>query len=489
VQAVNGIDLDIERGEVTAIIGENGAGKSTLMKILAGAVRPDAGTYRLRGEAVTFHSVRDAGRRGVAIVFQELSLYPHLDVLANLYVPDLPRTSWGWFDRRAATKKAEPILRRIGLDVPLQLPVGELTLGDRQLVEIARGLLADASVLILDEPNSALNSVETDRLLDVVRSLRDEGTAVLFISHRLEEVRAISDRVVVMRNGEIVRDTTPQRTSIGELVADMVGHELNGVRRPTQRVRAGGASSPVLRVVDLAVGEQLRHATFEVFRGEVVGLAGLAGAGPEAVLSVLFGRARPTAGHVAMPDGGPAPKSMQAAVGRSIAFVPSDRRKDGLALARSVADNITQVRAVALGRMGFVIRKADVAGRAQARVNELSIKVGSLGSPVGALSGGNQQKVVLAKWLEAEPTLILLDDPTRGVDVGAKAEIYSLVDQLAAAGMTVLFRSSELAEYEAVCDRVLIFHRGRQASQLDGEALSELNILAGINNAAEPVPI
>ena len=481
VLALDRLSLDIRAGEVTAILGENGAGKSTLMKVLAGVIRPDEGSYSIRGRAAHLHSVRDANREGVAIVFQELSLYPELDVLANLFLPHPPHTRWRMFDRKAAAAKARPVIASIGLDVALDARVGALTLGDRQLVEIARGLLVDAEVLILDEPNSALNAVETERLFGVINRLRGEGHSIIYVSHRLEEVMAIADRLIVMRDGSIVGDTTPSETNIPTLVHLMVGRELETRPDVGADVPIGDVAAAPLVFEGVEVEGRLGSTTFTARRGEVVGLAGLAGAGPAAVFDVLFGRRRPTSGRVTLLDGGGSPTSISQAVRRSVAMVPSDRRRAGVMLERSIIDNIVQVHAVSLGRMGRMLRPKQLEQRARRRMDELSVKAEGPSADVGTLSGGNQQKVVLAKWLEAEPSLILLDDPTRGVDIGAKQEIYRLIRQLAQDGKCVLFKSSELLEYELTCGRVVVFHDRAACLELTGRAISERSILEGVN--------
>ena len=481
VLALNRLSLDIRAGEVTAILGENGAGKSTLMKVLAGAVRPDEGSYSIRGEKAHLHSVRDANREGIAIVFQELSLYPELDVLANLFLPHPPHTRWRMFDRAAAAAKARPVLVSIGLNVAVDARVGALSLGDRQLVEIARGLLVDAEVLILDEPNSALNAVETERLFRVIDRLRGEGHSIVYVSHRLEEVMAIADRLIVMRDGSVVGDTTPRETDIPTLIHLMVGRPLDIGTVLSNDSLASDETAPRLSFDVVEVAGILGPTTFTARCGEVVGLAGLAGAGPAAVFDVLFGRRHPTSGTVTMLDGGKSPTSVPQAVRRSVALVPSDRRKAGVMLERSIMDNIAQVHAVALGRMGRMLRPKQLEQTARRRMEELAVKASGPTADVGTLSGGNQQKVVLAKWLEAEPSLMLLDDPTRGVDVGAKYEIYRLVRQLAQQGKCVLFKSSELLDYELSCDRVVVFHNRAACLELTGRAISERSILEGIN--------
>jgi len=468
VIALTGVDLEVHPSLVHAIVGENGAGKSTLMKIIAGAETPDAGHISMDGHDVDFGSVKQANDHGVAIVFQELSLYPELDVLANLFM-QREITRMGLVQRAQMRRQAEPILDELGLRVDLDAPAGQLSLSEQQLVEIAKALLADASVLILDEPNSALNAAETERLFEIVRELRAKGVAVLFISHRLEEVFEIADVVTVMRNGQVVTTMPVEGTSIPKVISLMIGRQYTeGAGAESYADKAG---SP-LRLRNVSVAGKVEDVSLSVAPGEVVGLAGLEGSGVSGVLEAIFGMARPQAGSITLPDGQPAPRSIRESVRAGIAMVPADRRRDGLMLSADIIANVAQVTAGTLGRFGFFLRQNRIEERANARVGDLNIVAGSVRSPVNELSGGNQQKVVIAKWLEADPRVVLLHDPTRGVDVGAKEEIYEIVRGLAREGRIVLFVSTELPEYVHLCDRVLVFYRGRVCGELERGAIT-----------------
>lgn len=481
VQALAGVDLDIYPGAVHAICGENGAGKSTLMKILAGAEVPDTGEISLGGTPVRFNSVHAANAAGVAIVFQELSLFPDLDVLSNLYIMREP-VRGGLVDRAAMRRQAAPVLKELGLSVDVATPVGQLRIAEQQLVEIAKALLADARLLILDEPNSALNAAESQRLFSIVRQLKRQGVAILFISHRLEEVVALSDVITVMRNGEVVRTVAAADATIPKIVVDMIGdRKVEAHTHRVSRVDAGHVGKGSLGIEDLSVDGVLKDFTLRAVPGEVVGLAGLEGSGATAIFDVLFGLRSGDSGTVSLPNGTSAPRSPKVAVAESVAMVPADRRTDGLSLTQQIGENISTVTAGVLGRYGRFLDRGAMDAAADKRANSLNLVRASLGQAAGSLSGGNQQKVVLAKWLEAEPDVILLNDPTRGVDVGAKAEIYHLIDQQAADGKVVLFHSTELPEFSIVCDRVLVFYRGALVGSLSGKAATPHTLLEAIN--------
>jgi ABC-type sugar transport system ATPase subunit len=477
VVALAGVDLEVRPGLVHAIVGENGAGKSTLMKIIAGAETPDAGQVSMNGDDVHFGSVKVANDHGVAIVFQELSLYSELDVLANLFM-QREITRLGLVQRGEMRRRAAPVLEELGLEVDLDTPVGSLSLSEQQLVEIAKALLADASVLILDEPNSALNAAETKRLFKIVRGLRTKGVAVLFISHRLEEVFEIADVITVMRNGRVVTTMSAEGSTIPDVISLMIGRRYSEVAPAASHA---DYQSPALRLRNVTVRGQVEDVTLSVAPGEVVGLAGLEGSGVSAVLETIFGIERPASGTITLPDGRTAPRSIRESVRAGIAMVPADRRHDGLMLSADILTNIAQVTAGTLGRFGFYLRQGQIEERANARIGDLDIVAGSVRSPVNELSGGNQQKVVIAKWLEADPRVVLLNDPTRGVDVGAKEEIYEIVRGLAAEKRIVLFVSTELPEYVHLCDRVLIFYRGRVCGELQRGAISTHVLLEAIN--------
>lgn len=477
VRALNDVSVEFLAGEVHAILGENGAGKSTLMKILAGAESADSGEVELEGSLRRYSSVKEANADGVAIVFQELSLYPDLDVLANLFANrEIKR--FGVIDRRAMGRMARPILAELGIAAPLDALVAELPLHTRQLLEIAKALLTNVKVLILDEPTSSLSANETERLLDVVRSLRGKGVTTILVSHRLEEVAAVADRVTVLRDGRFVQTVPMAETTMTELVTGMLGRAPDDLPELVALPPSDDAPTLILQGVSSSV---LRSVDFEARPGEIVGLAGLEDAGVQEVLHSVFGLARLSSGEIRYPDGRGIPRNARAAVRRGIALVPADRRRDGLMLDDTILENVSSVKAGVAGGYGFLLDSRRMHLAALTSVTALRIKYGSLDAPVGSLSGGNQQKVVLAKWLQIEPALILLDDPTRGVDLGAKLEIYEVIRELARKGSTILFSSSELVEYERLCRRVVIMRRGRVSATLTGQEISQHRVLHAMN--------
>jgi ABC-type sugar transport system ATPase subunit len=478
IVAVDGIDLEVASGSIHAIVGENGAGKSTLMKALAGAVRPDAGSISLDGEPVELGSAMAARQHGIGIVYQELSLLPDRPLLANLFVSREP-TRFGLVATGDMERRAGPVLARLGIDIDPAIPVGRASIAERQLIELARVLLERPRVLILDEPNSALNDRETRRLFSILRELVAEGITVLYVSHRLEEVFEIADRVTVMRDGRAILTRDTRQLTIPEVVEAMVGTRQEALF--PERGGAAAGDGPALVVDNLSVGGGLVDVSFEARPGEIIGLAGIAGSGIELLLGTLFGERRASAGTVRYPDGGPLPRSPTRAARRRVSLVPADRRAQGLMLDRSVAANIVQVSMGAMRSPNpwLTRRRADAVARRQ--IGRLGIKTHGPAAVVSELSGGNQQKVVLAKWLEVSPTVVLLDDPTRGVDIGAKHEIYALVRGLADSGRIVLLRSTELSEIAGLADRVLVFYRGRLAATCRGEDVDTSALLRAVN--------
>jgi len=496
VRALDGAGLTVRAGSAHALLGENGAGKSTLVKVVAGAVRPDAGTLRLDGREVAFADTADAARHGVAVVAQELSLFGDLDVLSNLFPMREPRR--GPFVRRAEmAERARPVLAELGLDVPLRTPVGSLPLAQRQLVEVAKALVTRPRVLILDEPTSALERASAETLLGVLRVLRERQVAVVFVSHILEEALALCDEVTVLRDGRAVLEGVPRAgltttaivdAMLGErrrgavpAVPDEEARELAG--HVTEMVDPAGAATP-LRLDGVSVPERLRAVSLTAGPGEIVGLAGIAGAGHTTVLELVSGRRRAERGTVLLPGGRPVPRGLRGAIGAGVALVSGDRRRFGLMLDKPLWDNIGQVRAIALAGDGPVVRTRRLRAHAREQVERLQVRTPSIDARAGELSGGNQQKVVFAKWLDAEPSVLLLDDPTRGVDVGAKAEMHALIRGAAAAGAVVLLTSTDLEELADVCDRVLVFHRGAICAELAGGRLRSHAVLEAMNTGA-----
>ncbi len=493
VHALSDVDFDVVEGQVNGLLGANGAGKSTLLKIIAGALAPDGGELRLDGRRLVLSSTDDAARAGIAIVSQELSLFPALSVEENLL---LAPGKGSWQARRAFARKARDMLQRLGVEAALKTPLYRLALADRQLVEIARALLQDPRVLILDEPTSSLHIAEVERLHDIVRALRASGIGIVYVSHFLEEVLEISDNLVILRNGRRVPENiTPSAGQLQSVVAAMLGETPESMAeralRSDDRNDDDGRIPRIevgpLRMTGLKGPTDLVIDSLEVQPGMIVGVAGLAGSGVEELFAVLFGLEKPEAGTVTLPSGMPLPTTTAGAVKAGIAYTPADRKQYGLMLRQSVAENVVSVRALTLGRDGFVLRAETLKRAAAERCRELGVVAGSMQQPVGALSGGNQQKVVFAKWIEASPSVLVLDDPTRGIDIGAKREMHRIMRRLAQSGRVVLFYSSDPGEIVAVSDRVVVFVDGVLTQQLEGETLTEQELVTAINTGIKPV--
>ena len=471
VTALAGVDFALEPGSVHALLGENGAGKSTLVKILAGACAPDAGKLTLNGDPVVFSSTREAAGLGVAVVSQELNVFGDLDVLANLFLTREPRRGV-FVDRAEMTRRATPVLEELEFDRPLRTLLRDLTLAERQLVEIARALLDEPSVLILDEPTSALPVDRAEHLLGIVDRLRRRGVAVLYVSHLLAEVMFIADRVTVLRDGQVVLTESRKAVTARDVVTAMVGSVTE--RPPPARRQPDDRA---LVIEDLTVPGVLDGVTLAARRGEIVGCAGKIGSGHSGVLEVVAGLRTVVRGKVRLPSGKRGPRNLRAAVRAGVALVPGDRARIGLMLDKPLWDNMSQVSSGALGRYGPVPGRRRLAAAAQELVGRLRIRTDSVNAPAGRLSGGNQQKVVFAKWLAAEPDVVLLDDPTRGVDVGAKADMHEIIRELATAGRVVLISSTDPDELVELCDRVAVFYRGRLCTELAGAELTQPALL------------
>ncbi len=459
VTALEQVSLEIRRGEVHAIVGENGAGKSTLMKLLAGVHVPDAGEIQLDGLSVRLGSPRDARRQGISIVYQELNLFPHRSVTANVFAHREIKHRWGWLDLRAMHQATAHALTGLGLQVTPRTLVGSLSLGEQQLVEIAGALQQQARILILDEPNSALNAAESQRLFAILRQLRARGITLLYVSHRLEEVFALADRISIIRDGRFQGTVVTSETSIPQVIATMIGRQLG----PLFPARKPSTVPPttVLEVCGLGRPPHLGPIDFTAATGEIVGFAGLDGAGVDELFRVLFGLSPATHGQIRVrgkvqPNG-----STPAAMAQGWAMIPPSRREQGLLMDRSIARNATLLMLDKLrNRLGLLDHRALLRMAGQS-VQRLGVATDRLDACVSHLSGGNQQKVLLAKWLATDPSLLILNDPTRGVDLGAKQEIYELCRQLAGQGMTILMTSSEVEEILGLSDRVLVLSQGK----------------------------
>jgi ribose transport system ATP-binding protein len=482
VIALEDMNLRVERGVIHAIVGENGAGKSTLMKALAGVVRPDGGVIEIEGAAVAIESPGAARNLGIGIVYQELSLFPERSVLANLFV-NRELSRFGFVSRQAMEERSRDLLDRLGLNVDVRGPVGLLSIGEQQLVELCRVLLEEPRLLILDEPNSALNKRETERLFEVLRQLRARGITMLYVSHRLEEVFVISDAVTITRNGRDVLTKDRKALTISEVIEGMIGQRPEALFPPRIEQRADRAPSEI--IVKGLSGGKLRDVGFTARSGEIVGLAGLEGSGVSNLLEVLFGAMKASSGEVVYPDRRGLPRNPTEAARRGVCLVPADRRRHGLMLEKSVLFNLGAV-IVGARRGGpfYSVRRARE--RAMRQISKLFIKARSPDSLARELSGGNQQKVVIGKWLETAPRVFLLDDPTRGVDVGAKREVYGLIRQMSADGGIVLFCSTELPELIGLCDRILVIYQGRMVGELAGREIESGTVLHLINTGEMP---
>jgi ribose transport system ATP-binding protein len=481
VIALDGVDFDLRAGEVHVILGENGAGKSTLIKMLSGAYHPDEGTITVDGERTVIRDAEDAQRLGIATIYQEFNLVPQLTVAENLLLGRPPRR-FGLVDKKAMEDRARELLDRVGVDVDPRRPVASLGIARMQMIEIAKALSLDARVLIMDEPTAVLTTTEVDQLFAIVRQLRDRGVAIVFITHHLEEIPAIGDRVTVLRDGRSVAEV-PATTPREELVRLMVGRSIDQ-QYPRE---ASDAGAPLLEVRNLTRAGVFEDVSFEVRAGEVVGLAGLVGAGRTEVARAVFGADSYDSGSVLV-DGTPLPRhNVAAAMEAGLGLVPEDRKGQGLVLSAGVRENLGLVTLRRASHAGFVDRTGQA--RAAAEIAErLGVRMGGLDQEVRTLSGGNQQKVVIGKWLLAEANVLILDEPTRGIDVGAKVEIYQLINALTAAGRAVLMISSDLPEVLGMSDRVLVMARGRIAGELSaGEATQDSVMALAVGEIEEAV--
>ncbi|XHS77392.1 sugar ABC transporter ATP-binding protein [Burkholderiaceae bacterium UC74_6] len=486
VVALSGVELDVRRGEVHAICGENGAGKSTLMKILSGLYTPDEGEICIDGVPVRIAGLQHAQALHIVMIHQELNLVPHLSVAENIWLGrELKR---GWFvDRDRQREGARASLQRLGVDIDPDAEVSTLSLAQQQMVEIAKALSMQAQLLIMDEPTSSLGEADAARLLKVVQDLKREGVAILYISHRLDELDHIVDRVTVLRDGHYIATRDWAETSIDEIVSLMVGRQLDQQFPPATRQPG---TEVLLRVRGLQREGDFGPVDFELRRGEILGFSGLVGAGRTEVARAIFGADPVDAGEIEVVGQKLQIRSPRDAIAAGIAYLSEDRKAHGLAVKMNVAHNITLANLRALSsKLGFV-DAARERETAQHFVHKLGIRTPSLEQIARLLSGGNQQKIVIAKWLFREARVILFDEPTRGIDVGAKYAIYELMDQLAAQGIGVVLISSDLPEIMGLTDRVAVFRQGRLACTLETRRCSQQHIIhhasVGTTEASEP---
>ena len=472
VAALSGVDFELRAGEVHCLVGENGAGKSTLMRILTGAEQPDSGVIDIAGHESGHLRPAEAHRLGVSAIYQETDLVPDLTVAQNMFLGHEPRNRFGVLDRTMMRREAKRVLAELDVSLSVDAPVADLTAANSQFVQIAKALTRETRVLIMDEPGAVLSDHELKTLFEIVDDLRGRGLGIIYISHRLEELLRIGDRVTVMRDGRWVSTCDVPDTSVPEIIQAMVGRKLTDQYHKTPAVR----DEVALSVRGLTIRDHFTDVSFDLRRGEIVGLSGLVGAGRSSLLGCLFGVFRAQAGTVVL-DGQPLhTRSPVAAIEHGIALVPEDRRGTGLVLSRSVAENLTLPSLDQLSR-GMLLRPKVLRELARKYIAELRVKTPSAAQPVQFLSGGNQQKVVLGKWLARGVSVLLLDEPTAGVDVGAKAEIYALINKLAAEGMSILMASSELPEILGMSDRVLVMSEGRITAELSREEATQEKIM------------
>ena len=481
VEVLKGIDLDLRAGECHGLIGENGAGKSTMGKLIAGVYRPTAGTISIDGIARSLGNPRQAMELGVALIHQEPLTFPDLDVAENIFVGRQPKGALGRIDWNAMSRRAGELLGSLGVNLDPKAKVRGLSVADQQMVELAAALSQDAKVLILDETTASLTPKEVSELFTIVRRLRDRGCAIAFVSHRLSEVFDLCDRITVLRDGEKVGERDPKQCDIPEIVRMMVGRELGSERYESGLPEPG---KPMLEVKGLSYGSLFADVSFSVRAGEIVGMAGLVGAGRTDVARAVFGITKPTAGSIKVSGEPVQISSPKQAMSHGLALVPEDRQHDGLLMPTSIAENSCLVILRSLSKLGWVKNKL-IEKRAKEYASRLQIAHRDVHQPVRDLSGGNQQKVVLAKWLMTEPKVLILDEPTRGVDVGAKAEVHRLMRELADAGLAILMISSDLSEVLAVSERVLVMRAGRLVKSFEpGEASQESIMLAATTGEA-----
>ena len=489
VRALIDGSVDLRAGEVHALLGENGAGKSTLVKILAGVHQPDSGTLKVNGADVTLPGPAAAKAAGIAVIYQEPTLFPDLTVAENMFVGRQPHRSASWIkggrriDRRAMLREAAAVFKRLGVPFDLAWIARGLSIADQQVVEIGKALSLDARVIVMDEPTAALSAAEVERLFEVIRTLKSQGAAVLFISHRLEEVFAICQTVTVMRDGSHVLTSDLAGLTANDLVRAMVGREL--AERPPHAA-AVTTGEPVLIVERLTREGVFTDISLTVRSGEIVALAGLVGSGRSEVARAVFGIDRYDAGQVAVHGKQLKKASPTSAMAAGIGFVPEDRRQQGLVMDMSVQQNVALASLHDLEKGGLIRASAERA-MASDWAARLKIKYGRLTDPVSMLSGGNQQKVVLAKWLGRKPSLLIVDEPTRGIDVGTKAEVHNLLAELAGSGVGILMISSELPEVLGVSDRILVMREGTLVAEFSHAVASEEAVMSAAMGQHDPV--
>jgi ribose transport system ATP-binding protein len=464
VRALKGVDLTIWPGEVHALVGENGAGKSTLMKILAGAQGPDGGEITLDGKPVHFHTPHQARAAGIGIIYQELTIAPNLTVAGNVFLGSEERKLGFLSDTSGMIQHTQQVLDRLGARFKAAQRAAHLSIAEQQQVEIARALFYKSRILVMDEPTTALSDRETDRLFDIVRQLRSEGLAIIYISHRMAEIYELADRLSVFRDGEYVGELTRPEFSSDRIIEMMVGRKLEDLYPE----KIAGHGEVVLQVKNMSDKEHVKNASLELRAGEVLGLSGLVGAGRTELARLIFGADPKESGEIYLNGKLVDIKNPMDAVRLGVGYVPEDRKLAGVFLQMSCRDNIS-MNILSRNAKAGIIDFNYINERSKVQAKALSLRAASLSARAGGLSGGNQQKLLLARWLEINPKVLILDEPTRGVDIGAKAEIYAVIQQLASKGMAVVFISSELPEILGVCKRVVVMREGVVMGEVGGD--------------------
>src|SRR5512134_102178 len=463
VQALESVSFNLRKGEVHAIVGENGAGKSTLMKILSGVYQADQGTIRYKGKTVNFRNVNQSHDAGIRIIYQELNLIPHLSVAANIFIGREPLTQFGTLDEKRMNAEATAILERLNIHLDPTIQLNRLPVSKQQMVEIAKALSSESEVLIMDEPTSALTESEIDELFTVIHTLRDQGVAIIYISHRLEELKRIVDRISIFRDGRSVSTDDYSAIGMDEIVNRMVGRKIENKYPPKQN---DPTTDKLLEVRNIVRAGVLHNISFDLYRGEILGIAGLMGAGRSELGRAIFGADRITSGEVLMTGCRLSLRSPSDAIQAGIAYLSENRKEEGLAVKMQLAENVTMANVQEISRRFGVLSRSQEMEAAQRYVGELLIRTPSLSQIVNNLSGGNQQKVVVAKWLFCNSKILIFDEPTRGIDVGTKYAIYELIGFLARQGRGIIMISSDLPEVLGLTDRLLVLHEGSLAATL-----------------------
>lgn len=471
-KVLGGVNLHVRPGEVHALMGENGAGKSTLMNILTGIHRADAGTIMVDGKEVTFKNNKDAEEHGIAFIHQELNIWPNLSVLENLFLMNQPKTRFGTIDFKKMREMAEAKCQEIGIDLPLDEIAGECSVGQQQMTEITRSLMLDAKTVIMDEPTAALTERETDRLFEVMKKLKNKGVSIIYISHRMEEVFANCDTITVMRDGQTISSRPTEETNMDQIVGDMVGRVMSEY----YPARTNVPGDEIFRVEGFTQPGVFRDISFNLRKGEILGLAGLMGAGRTEIMRAIFGVDPHESGKLYFEGKEIHIKNPRDAIRHGFGFITENRKTEGLILDFSIERNIALPSEERLAQSHVINDKKEFDFSSELS-KRLGVKAQDINLPASTLSGGNQQKVVIAKWVGMHPKLLILDEPTRGIDIGAKKDIYDLMNELTAKGVSIIMVSSELPEVIGMSDRILVIHEGRAAGIVEHKDATQTRIM------------